>query len=127
MTAQERATLAEHLAKLEDALFDYDKTTIRYDAVAALKNDVEVIRGILTNYPAQKLLIEGHADDRGSAEYNLGLGDKRAGSAEQFLATMGIPMQQLSVVSFGKERPLCSDQTEACWQRNRRVHITAAP
>jgi peptidoglycan-associated lipoprotein len=127
MTSQERATLTERLAKLEDALFDYDKTAIRSDAMEALRSDVEVIRGILSNYPAQKLLIEGHADERGSSEYNLGLGDKRADSAQDFLATMGIPKQQLSVVSFGKERPVCTESTEACWQRNRRVHITAAP
>jgi len=127
MTAQERATLTERLARLEDALFDYDKTSIRSDAMAALKNDVEVIRGILANYPTQKLVIEGHADERGTAEYNLGLGDKRADSAQEFLASMGIPHEQLSVVSYGKERPACSDHTEECWQRNRRVHITAAP
>jgi peptidoglycan-associated lipoprotein len=127
MTAQERATLNERLARLEDALFDYDKATIRQDATSALKDDVGVIRDILSNYPSQKLLIEGHADERGSEEYNIALGDKRAKAAEEFLVTMGIPNAQLTIVSFGKDRPVCTDQTESCWQRNRRAHVTAAP
>ena len=127
ITPQERATLNERLAKLEDALFDYDRAAIRPDASTALKADVEVVRGILSNYPNQKLLIEGDADERGSEEYNLALGDKRARTAEDFLASMGIPKTQLAIVSYGKERPVCTESTESCWQRNRRAHITAAP
>ena len=127
ITPQERATLNARLAKLEDALFDYDRAAIRPDASTALKADVEVVRGILANYPNQKLLIEGDADERGSDEYNLALGDKRARAAEDFLASMGIPNTQLAVVSYGKERPVCTESTESCWQRNRRAHITAAP
>jgi len=126
MTPQERATLNERLARLEDALFDYDKATIRSDATTVLKDDVGVIRDILANYPSQKLVIEGNADDRGSSEYNLALGDKRARAAEEFLTTMGIPDAQLRVISYGKDHPICTDQTEACWQKNRRAHITAA-
>ena len=126
MTPQELATLNERLARLADALFDYDKSTIRTDATTALKDDVGVIREILANYPSQKLVIEGHADERGSAEYNLALGDKRARAAEDFMTTMGIPPVQLAVISYGKEHPVCTDQTEACWQKNRRAHITAA-
>ena len=121
-----RATLNERLAKLEDALFDFDKYTIRTDAATSLKDDVGVIRDILSSYPSQKLLIEGHADERGSAEYNLALGDKRARAAEEFLSNMGIPANQLTVISYGKDHPVCTDQTEACWQKNRRAHITAA-
>lgn len=126
MTPQERATLTERLARLEDALFDYDKATIRSDAATVLKDDVGVIRDILANYPSQKLVIEGNADERGSSEYNLALGDKRARAAEGFLTTMGIPDVQLTVISYGKDHPVCTDQTEACWQKNRRAHITAA-
>jgi peptidoglycan-associated lipoprotein len=122
-----RINLNERLAKLEDALFDYDKATIREDATVALRSDVGVIRDILSGYPAQKLLIEGHADERGSAEYNLALGDKRASSAEEFLANMGIPRSQLTIISYGKEKPQCTEQSENCWQKNRRAHITAAP
>ena len=127
MTPAERATLNERLARLEDALFDYDQSTIRTDATAALRDDVTVIRDILANYPSQKLVIEGHTDERGSDEYNMGLGDRRAQAAEGFLSTMGIPQNQLTVISFGKDKPRCTEQTEQCWQQNRRAHITAAP
>jgi peptidoglycan-associated lipoprotein len=126
MSPQERATLNERLARLEDALFDYDKATIRTDATTVLKDDVGVVRDILANYPSQKLVIEGHADERGSEEYNLALGDKRARAAQEFLTTMGIPTAQLTVISYGKDHPICTDQTETCWQKNRRAHITAA-
>jgi peptidoglycan-associated lipoprotein len=126
MPAAVRATLNDRLAKMEDALFDYDKATIRADATTALKDDVGVIRDILAAYPNQKLLIEGHADERGSEEYNLALGDRRAQSVKDFLTSMGIPDVQLTLISYGKERPVCSDETEACWQRNRRAHVTAA-
>lgn len=127
MTPEERATLNERLAKLEDALYDYDKSAIRADASTALKDDVAVIRDILANYPNQKLLIEGNCDERGSEEYNLALGERRAKAAQEFLASMGIPDSQLTIVSLGKDHPVCTDQDEACWQRNRRAHITAAP
>jgi peptidoglycan-associated lipoprotein len=122
-----RDNLNQLLARLEDALFDYDKAVIRADATVALRDDVNVIRGILATWPSQKLLIEGNADERGSEEYNMALGDKRAGAAQDFLATMGIPKEQLTIVSLGKDRPVCTDKTEACWQKNRRAHLTAAP
>jgi peptidoglycan-associated lipoprotein len=127
LTPAERVRLNEILARLNDALFDYDKATIRDDASTVLKADVGVIRDILANYPSQKLLIEGNADERGSEEYNLALGDRRARAAQEFLTQMGIPASQLALVSYGKERPICTDKTEDCWQRNRRVHVTAAP
>jgi peptidoglycan-associated lipoprotein len=127
ITPEERATLNERLARMEDALFDYDKASIRTDATIVLKSDVDVVRGILANYPSQKLVIQGDTDERGSAEYNLALGDRRARAAEEFLTSMGIPDAQLTVISYGKERPVCTDSTESCWQRNRRAHITAAP
>jgi peptidoglycan-associated lipoprotein len=126
-TPAERATLNQSLARLEDALFDFDKSTIRSDASVALKDDVNVIREILNNYPSQKLLIEGHADERGSEEYNLALGDRRAHAVEEFLISMGIPNNQLTLISYGKEKPVCTDENEDCWQRNRRAHVTAAP
>jgi len=127
MTPAQRADLNEKLARLEDALFDFNKSTIRTDATTALRDDVGVIRDILANFPSQKLLVEGHCDERGSDEYNLALGDKRAHAVEDFLSTMGIPQSQLTVISYGRGRPVCTDQTEQCWQRNRRAHMTAAP
>lgn len=127
MPPEVRKRLSDELARLEDALFDYDKSTIRSDASVALKDDVNVIRGILADYPNQKLIIEGHTDERGSAEYNLALGDRRAHAVEEFLSSMGIPGPQLAVVSYGKERPVCTDESESCWQKNRRAHVTAEP
>jgi peptidoglycan-associated lipoprotein len=127
MPADVRKRLSDELAKLEDALFDYDQSTIRSDAGVALRDDVNVIREILADYPSQKLVIEGHTDERGSAEYNLALGDRRAHAVQEFLSTMGIPGPQLAVVSYGKERPVCTNESESCWQKNRRAHVTAAP
>ncbi len=127
MSRQERETLNQSLARLSDALFDYDKANIRPDAVTTLSGDVTVVRNILSNYPSQKLIVEGDADERGSAEYNLALGDRRAHAAEGFLVSQGIPQTQLTVVSYGKERQVCQEHDESCWQKNRRAHITAAP
>jgi peptidoglycan-associated lipoprotein len=127
MPASVRTTLNEELAKLEDALFDYDQSSIRSDATVALRDDVNVIREILAAYPSQKLMIEGHTDERGSAEYNLALGDRRAHAVQEFLSSMGIPGPQLAVLSYGKEKQVCTDQSESCWQKNRRAHVTAAP
>ena len=127
MPAATKKLLNEELAKLEDALFDYDQSTIRSDATVALRDDVNVIREILADYPNQRLIIEGHTDERGSAEYNLGLGDRRAHAVREFLSSMGIPGPQLAVVSYGKEKPVCTQETESCWQQNRRAHVTAAP
>lgn len=127
MPASVRKSLNDSLARLEDALFDYDKYTIRTDATSALRDDSGVIRDILAAYPSQKLLIEGHCDERGSDEYNMALGDRRARAAEEFLVTMGVSSNQLTVISYGKDRPVCTDKTEECYQRNRRAHLTAAP
>lgn len=119
--------LNQHLVRLNDALFDYDKATIRDDARGVLQNDVQVIRQILADHPAQSLIIEGHCDERGSEEYNLALGDRRATAAKEFLVSMGISPAQLSVISYGNNRPACTDRGEDCWQKNRRAHVTAAP
>ncbi|MEO5922734.1 MAG: OmpA family protein [Bryobacteraceae bacterium] len=127
LTPQQRTELNALLAKLADAFFDYNQTTIRADASTAMAANVTAIRNILTEYPTEKLLIEGHADERGSSEYNLALADKRSRAAQEFLSTRGIPQTQLSVLSYGEERPACKEQTEACFQQNRRIHITVAP
>jgi peptidoglycan-associated lipoprotein len=113
------------LARISDAYFDYDKHELRPDAVKTLQADSTELRDILKDYPNYKLVIEGYADERGSDEYNLGLGDARAISAKNFLVQVGIPSDQLSIVSYGKERQVCTEHTEACWQKNRRIHIVA--
>jgi peptidoglycan-associated lipoprotein len=123
--AATRARIDELLAKIEDAYFDYDKATLRPDAQKALLADSTELRDILKDYPDYKLTIEGHCDERGSAEYNIALGDRRAEAAKSYLVQIGIPSAQFNLISYGKERPVCQDQDEACWQRNRRVHIVA--
>jgi peptidoglycan-associated lipoprotein len=123
--AATRARINELLARIEDAYFDYDRATLRADAVKALEGDSKELRDILKDYPDYKLTIEGHCDERGSAQYNIALGEKRAESAKNYLVQIGIPSGQLGVVSYGKERPACQDHDEACWQRNRRIHIVA--
>jgi peptidoglycan-associated lipoprotein len=114
------------LARISDAYFDYDQHTLRPDAVSTLQADSIELRDILKQYPDYKLVIEGHADERGSEEYNLGLGDARAVSAKNYLVQVGIPSQQISVVSYGKDKPVCQEHNEACWQKNRRIHIIPA-
>ena len=123
--ATTRARIDQLLAKIEDAYFDYDKYSLRPDALKALQADSTELRDILKDYPDYKLTVEGHADERGSAEYNVALGDRRAGAAKDYLVGIGIPSAQLDVISYGKERPVCQEHDEACWQRNRRIHIVA--
>lgn len=125
ITDAERNSLNKSLTKLEDVLFDYDKASIRPDATKTLEGDVSVIRDIMQRYPSQKVKIEGHADERGSDEYNIALGDKRAVAAKEFLSNMGVSINQLEIVSFGKQRPVCGEHTEDCWQKNRRAHFVA--
>ncbi len=123
--AATRARIDQLLARIEDAYFDYDKHTLRPDAIKALEGDSSELRDILKDYPAYKLTIEGHCDERGSAEYNMALGEARAEAAKSYLVQVGIPGQQLGVISYGKEKPVCQDDSESCWQKNRRIHIVA--
>lgn len=125
--AATRARIDELLGRIEDAYFDYNQHTLRPDAIKALQADSTELRDIIVQYPAYHLTIEGHADERGSEEYNLALGNARAKAARDYLAQVGIPEAQLSVVSYGKDKPICDQHDEACWQKNRRIHITAAP
>jgi peptidoglycan-associated lipoprotein len=110
---------------LRDALFDYDSNNIRDDARAALTSDADALKRILADFPNASINVEGHCDERGSAEYNLGLGDRRATSARDFLSQLGVPVDRLKTISYGKERPVCTESDEACWQRNRRAHFSA--
>jgi peptidoglycan-associated lipoprotein len=123
--AATRARIEELLAKIEDAYFDYNQATLRPDAMKALQADSTELRDILKDYPSYKLTIEGHCDERGSAEYNIALGDRRAVAAKVYLVQVGIPSAQLNEISYGKEHPICQEHDEACWQRNRRIHIVA--
>jgi peptidoglycan-associated lipoprotein len=110
--------------ELQDVYFDYDKSDVRGDARDVLNKDAAALKGILADFPNSTIVVEGHCDERGSAEYNLGLGDRRASSAKEFLLQLGVPADRLKTISYGKERPQCTESNESCWQRNRRVHFT---
>ena len=103
----------------EDIHFDYDKYDIRDDAKPILKS----VSDYLIQNAGQRLLIEGHCDERGTAEYNLGLGDRRAKAAKDYLISLGVPSSRLDTISYGKEKPLCDEHTEDCWAKNRRAHF----
>ena len=119
-------TLSERLAsEVQDAYFDYDKSDIREDARATLSRNADALKTIFRDFPAAVVVIEGHCDERGSAEYNLGLGDRRATAAREYLTQMGVPADKLKTISYGKERPQCTESNEDCWQLNRRAHIVA--
>ncbi|MGH9664188.1 MAG: OmpA family protein [Bryobacteraceae bacterium] len=111
-------------ADVKDAYFDFDKSDIRADARDTLKNDATALRSIFHDFPSAMLNVEGHCDERGSAEYNLALGDRRAETAKDFLVEFGVPSAQLKTISYGKERPVCTEHAEDCWQRNRRAHVS---
>jgi peptidoglycan-associated lipoprotein len=108
--------------EVRDAYFDLDKADLRSDAREALTKTAEFLR----NYPQAKVTIEGHCDERGSTEYNLTLGDRRAAAVKQFLVSQGIGADRLATVSFGKEKPFCMESNESCWQQNRRGHFVPA-
>jgi len=117
-------TVESHInSDVQDAFFDYDKSDINGDARDALTRDAAALKAILTAFPNAVIMIEGHCDERGSAEYNLGLGDRRASSAKEFLVQLGVPADRLKTISYGKERPQCTEATEACYQKNRRAHF----
>lgn len=107
---------------VKDAYFDFNKSDIRGDAREALTKDAEFLR----SYPTLRVTIEGHCDERGSTEYNIGLGERRAQAAKNYLISLGIGADRMDTVSWGKERPFCTEHTEECWQQNRRAHFVAA-
>jgi peptidoglycan-associated lipoprotein len=107
----------------QDAYFDYDKSDLRDDARKALTSDADLLKRIFQTDPNFRVTIEGNCDERGSAEYNLGLGDRRASAAKDFLVQLGVPADRLTTISYGKERPVCTEATEDCYQRNRHDHL----
>ncbi len=123
--APKRVFIEELSRRVQDIYFDFDKFDIRDDARGTLNSNGDALRGLLNEFPSARVVIEGHCDERGSAEYNLGLGDRRANAAKEFLVQLGLPADRLNVISYGKERPQCTESTEECWQRNRRAHFTA--
>lgn len=108
-------------SELQDIYFDYDRFTVRTDGVQAMEQNARWLRA----HKGQNLLIEGHCDERGTQAYNLVLGEKRARSAKRYLEDLGIAASQLQITSYGENKPVCKEQTESCYQRNRRAHFVA--
>jgi peptidoglycan-associated lipoprotein len=108
---------------LKDIYFDYDRFDLRADARETLRTNA----GWMKTNPSARVEIEGHCDDRGTNEYNLALGAKRAQSAKDYLTTLGIGADRLSTISYGEEIPVCKEQNESCWRQNRRARFVIIP
>jgi peptidoglycan-associated lipoprotein len=108
---------------MEVIYFDYDSAEIRSDQIPRLQRDV----AFLKENSNLRFTVEGHCDERGSEEYNIGLGDRRANAVKQFMVSQGILDSRINVVSYGEERPICHDETEKCFQENRRAAFALNP
>jgi len=104
---------------LSDVFFDYDMSEIRADARGPLQMNADWMK----KWTGTQIMLEGHSDSRGTSEYNLALGSRRANTIRDYLVSLGVPTTRITVVSKGKEAPVCSDENEACWQQNRRGHF----
>jgi len=104
---------------MKDIFFEYDKYDVRADQQSTLQADA----AFLKEHPNVKVTVEGHCDERGSTEYNLALGDNRANAVKQALVQSGVTADRIRTISYGKEKPTCTDHTEQCWQQNRRGHF----
>lgn len=116
LEALRRGETADDSGPLKNIYFDFDRFDLRPEARELLK----VHAAWLKDNPSGRVEIEGHCDERGTNEYNLALGLKRAQAAKDYLATLGVAADRLSTISYGEELPFCKEQTEQCWQRNRR-------
>ena len=108
---------AEH--PLDDAFFDFDKSAVRADAQPAMQKNADWMK----KWSSTQVTIEGHADERGTAQYNLALGSRRAQAVKDYLVNLGVPASRITVVTKGKEQPFCNEKNDACWQQNRRGHF----
>ena len=104
---------------VKDIYFDYDKSDIRPDQQAAMQGDIDFLKA----HPNISFTVEGHCDDRGSTEYNLALGDSRANAVKNALVQGGVSAANIKTISYGKEKPFCTEDNEQCWQSNRRGHF----
>ena len=104
---------------MDDVFFDLDKSNVRDDAKPALQKDADWMK----KWSSVQVMLEGHCDSRGSAEYNLGLGNRRATAVKEYLVSLGVAAGRVTIVSKGKEQPFCNDENESCWQQNRRGHF----
>lgn len=122
-----RAMLEDRISTdLHDVYFDYGSNGLGENARQSLVQNAAALKAIIAEYPSALILLEGHCDERGSAEYDLALGGLRASATMQVLVQLGISPDRVTLVSYGKEQPQCADANESCWQRNRRVHFVPA-
>jgi peptidoglycan-associated lipoprotein len=110
----------ERMNLMDEIHFDFDKSDIREADGQILQKNA----GTLKKLDYLKITIEGHCDERGTVEYNLALGERRAQAAYDYLVSLGVPVERMKTVSYGKEVPLCQESTEDCWDRTRRAHFT---
>ncbi|MEC4673499.1 MAG: peptidoglycan-associated lipoprotein Pal, partial [Nitrospirota bacterium] len=110
----------ETASEIADVFFDFDQFGIRSDAAATLATNAQILQD---ENQGASLLIEGHCDERGTENYNMVLGERRAQSVKKYLVDLGIPASNIQIVSYGKERPFCTDHYDACWDQNRRGHF----
>jgi len=123
-TTAPAATIDEIFARGSlDAFFGYNQFELRPDAKEALSETAQFLR----QHPNLTVVVEGHCDERGSTEYNLGLAQKRADETKRFLVSLGVSADRISTTSYGKERPFCFAHDESCWQQNRRAHFVRLP
>ncbi|HLG98908.1 MAG TPA: OmpA family protein [Bryobacteraceae bacterium] len=108
---------------IPDLYFDLESAQLRGEALNSLRESAAVLKSLLDQMPALRVAIAGHSDELGSAAYDLALSGVRAGQVENFLVEAGLPPERLRTIALGSEAPICSEQTEDCWKRNRRVHI----
>ena len=108
---------------IHDVFFAYDKSNVAADEETAVQQDAK----FLAAYPYMKIVISGHCDERGSEDYNLALGDGRATTVSKQLEDLGVAPNRIRTISYGKEKPFCTEETEACWQLNRRAHFSLQP
>jgi peptidoglycan-associated lipoprotein len=104
---------------VKDIFFDYDKGDIRADQQSSIAGDIEFLK----QHPNIRFTVEGHCDERGSTEYNLALGDSRASAVRNALVQGGVAADHIKTISYGKEKPFCTESNEQCWQQNRRGHF----
>ncbi len=123
---EEAAVKERAAAAVEEGLkpiyFDFDRSIVREDARPVMKANAAWLKA----NPKVKVKIEGNCDERGTIEYNQALGQRRAAAAKKYLTSLGIASGRISLISYGKEKPVCSEQTEECWQKNRRGELVAA-
>jgi peptidoglycan-associated lipoprotein len=117
---QEATDYALRQGLLGDVFFDYDQAELRSDARDRLARNAQ----FLNEHPEFVVTIEGHADERGTNEYNLALGERRASAARDYLTTLGVSAGRIRTLTYGEERPFCGASNESCWSQNRRAHFT---